>query len=370
MNEEFIINAYALSNDNLLKTEELFVTHRRNWVARFAGHFRSLCAQIRKSQDEAALPAISHLGYTMLYTNFIDRHYVADIFVYGEDSYLDNDQRSVGSYDLTFLFGYFNELWEKLLANRKRYVGEVSSQDVTSFMFHVLADFYSYLTSIARFAIAECVDGKPYADIVKNDEFEIHVGDYMANSEPVFTENMTKNANKMAAWFSKKHDYEYVFEDCSFLDFSQKDFSNTILRYVQFRKTILNDASLQDCSLIGANFRHAQLENCRLSKSVIHEADFSFANMRNSNLSRVRGKVGIPNKNEWQHVGYLPVSFRNADLTGADFTYANLTGADFTDANLTDTVFTSAILDNAIFSDGDMPLSEDQKSKIKISGKE
>jgi len=286
---------------------------------------------------------------------------VAEVWVYGDEWYLDEGQRKIGEYDISSLFVHFDELWDNLLSHRKRYIGKVSSQEVTSFMIQVLPKFYSYLTNIARFAIIDFVDEEPFTNIVKNDVFKVRVGDYMAKTESVFTLKKNKNADTLADWFSDKLRCEYNFEDCSDLDFSLRDFSNTVFRYVSFRRAILNYATLKSCSLIGTSFYNAQMENCRLCNSAIFEADFSNANMKNASLFNARGRAGLQNKKEWRHVGFLPVSFRGADLTGADFKWANLSGADFSGATLTGANFTGAILDDAIFSDGDLPLTEYQK---------
>lgn len=323
--------------------------HKHSWFSAFEKHFQAMCADIVKMQDKSILSAISHLEYTMVYSNFAYRRYVAEVWVYGDYWYLDKGQRMIGEYDLSFLFVYFDELWDKLLAQRRRYIGKVSSQEITTFMIRALPKFYSYLINIARFAIVDRVDEKPFTDIAKNDLFKVRIGDYMAKTEPVFSQKKSKNADALAAWFSKRLESEYVFEDCADLDFSSRDFSFTEFRYVQFRRAILNDAALKSCSLIGASFYNAQMENCRLGNSAIYEADFSYANMKNASLVNVRGKTGLPDENEWRHVGFLPVSFRYADLTGADFSGANLIGADFTGARLTGADFTGAITDNAIF---------------------
>jgi uncharacterized protein YjbI with pentapeptide repeats len=349
MNEDFVDFANNLQNECLLKSEAHFITHKQSCLIAFKNHFQAVCAAIVKAQNESILPGISHLEYTMKYANFINRRYIAEVWVYGEGWYLNEDQRMIGEYDVSPLFVHFDELWDKLLAQRKRFGGKVSSQEVTSAMIQSLPKFYSYLTNIARFAIVDCVDEKQFADIVKNDTFKVRVGDYMAKTEPVFTLKKNKNADELVLSFSERDRYDYIFEDCSDLDFSSRDFSNTVFRYVQFRRTILNNASLDSCSLIGASFYKTQLENCCLDHSAVYEADFSYANMKNSSLVNVRGKAGLPNKSEWQHVGFLPVSFKNADLSGANFKWANLTGADFSGANLAGANFTCAVLDDVIF---------------------
>jgi len=101
-------------------------------------------------------------------------------------------------------------------------------------------------------------------------------------------------------------------------------------------------------------FTAARLENSNLDNSAIHEADFSYANMKNASLVYARGRAGLPNENECWYKWFLPVSFRYTDLSGADLTGANLKGADFTEANLTGANFSSANLQDANFSDASL----------------
>ena len=349
MHEDFTTQINNMRNEYLLKTEELFVANKNRWFADFSGHFRDICIKIRKWQDESVLPAISYLEYTMLYSNFINRRYVADIFVYGDKSYLDKSQRWIGAYDISFLFVYFNELWDKLLSERKYYVGKVSAREITYFMLRALSDFYSYLTSIIRFTILSFADESPIANIDKNESFIANVGDYMAKTEPVYKEKKYKDAKKLIDWFGEQLYSKYIFGDYAGLDFSEKVFSNTDLRFARFSGAALKDTNLGGSSLIGANFRNADMERCRLDNCTIKEADFSNATLKNASFRYTRAKVGLTNEKEWEFVGFLPTIFRNADLTNADFTGADLTGADFSGAVLIGANFNNAILDKVIF---------------------
>ena len=86
MYEDFIIRAKIKRNEYLLKTEEHFVTNKDKWFTEFTWNFQDVCTQIRKLQENSSIPVISHLDYLMLYTNFINRCYVADIFLFGDNS--------------------------------------------------------------------------------------------------------------------------------------------------------------------------------------------------------------------------------------------------------------------------------------------
>lgn len=347
MSPDFINLANIIRNEYLLKTEALFVSEKVSWLKAFAEHLQVVCDVIRVMQHDGALSAVSYLEYTMLYTNFVKRRYIAEARVYGVERYFDKKQLTVGEYDISFFFIYFDRLWDELLAARKRFVGQVTAQEVTAFMLEALPDFYSYLINIARFAIAEHTYEKPFTDISKNDVFMVSIGDYMAKSEPVFIENRNKDAILLADWFSERLANEYTFGDYSCLDFTGRFFANMDFRYARFNGSLLNNVTFQGSALVGANFQSACMEGCRLDNCSIHEANFSYANLKNTSFVNTNAKAGLPNEKEWTFAGFLPVSFKYADLRGADLRGADLTGADFT----------GAILDGAVFNSANMPSS-------------
>ena len=350
----------GLRNENLYRTYALFTEKKTEWFKAFTEHFKALCTDIVNMQNSSAIQSVSYLDYTMLYTNFINQRYTAEIWLYGDDWYCDKKQQIVGEYDLSFLFIYFDELWKKLLFLRKRFVGSVSAMEIKSLVLQSLPDFYSFFISIVRFAIRDSLDKKPFIDIIKNDDFRICVGDYMANTEMVFVESKKKDAEAKAISFEKQHDF--TFKDYSCLDFSGHSLTFLEFSYSHFNCSCFSNGTLEGSDLTGTNFRKAQMENCCFDDCSIYEADYSYAMLKKASFINVLGSAGFLNKKELQHVAFLPTSFRYAeltnsdfrcsDLTGADFTGAILCGADFTDAVLDGADFTDAVLDGAIFNDG------------------
>lgn len=349
MHQDFIRYANTKRNEYLLKTEKLFITNKNCWLNAFIEHFQLICSEINRLQNEYLLAGISYLEYNVLNTNFINRQYVSEIWVYGERQYLDKEQRLIGKYDISFLFVYFNELWDKLLSESKRYVGKVSTREITTIMLKTLTDFYSYLASIARLAIMECSDNDLFANIVKNCEFRVNIGSYMADTEPVFTESKNKDTRKLVKWFDEQLENKYFFGDYSNLDFSDNIFDYVDFRYARFQRSTLKNTIFIGSTLIGADFRNATMDGCRLDNCSIFEADFSNAMLLNTSFVNACGQTGLLNNKEWHQVGFLPVRFRYANLTNADFTDADLRGADFTGAILTGANFTDTVLDGSIF---------------------
>jgi len=151
MLNDFIDFANTLRTEYLLKTETLFVRKIHTWSSDFASNLLNACCKIQKLQTESALPVVSYLEYSMFYINFMEKRYVAEICVYGEERYSDKKQRIIGSYDISDLFTYFDELWESLIAAKNRYAGLVSSRDI-----------YAANTSLLLFKVRAATQGRPY----------------------------------------------------------------------------------------------------------------------------------------------------------------------------------------------------------------
>ena len=335
----------------MLKTEELIATYKIRWFTVFKEYVRSGCEQIRKLQDETSLSAIASMEFSMLYTNLLDRRYVADLFVYSEKLYLDKTQRFIDSYDISDIFVYFDKLWDDLLVLRKRYVGKVSARDITTLMLRTLPDFYSVLEGIARFAIAELADKSPFININKSEKFLVNVGDYMAGTHTVYTE--WQNKDEIAQQLYDNPADIGILGDYSGLDFSGKDLSQLDLRYAQFRGSTLKETDFYSSLLTGANFRNANMEGCYIEDCSIFEADFSFANLKNASfMFSEQDRMAVEEEPRFPRL--LPTHFHCADLTDADLNGANLTGADFTGANLTRADFTGANLTGADFTGAEL----------------
>ena len=103
MHTNFIELSATLRNKYLLKTDALFVAQQQRWFVAFAEHFQTICAEIVKLQNELSLSAILRIEYTMLYSNFTNQRYIAEVWLYGDDIFLDKNQRLIGMYDISFL---------------------------------------------------------------------------------------------------------------------------------------------------------------------------------------------------------------------------------------------------------------------------
>ena len=334
MDTHFLNRAETLLNEKLFETEVLFRKDFSSMSKNFKDNFKEICIEIVSLQEAENLGDIAYIEYTLLRSNIMDKNYTAEIRVYGKEWFMCKNQRVVGQLDISILFQNFDRLWLDLLTMRKQYIGKISSIDVSEFIMDVAPKFYSYVISLCRFSILDCIEQSCFKKLKKTSDFSINVGEYMAQTEPIYKENSEKDRNNLLRWFSENLSYEYCFEDFSRLDFSNENFMNIDFRYSDLRNAELTNSNFMYANLIGARFCGAELENAHFSYSILHEADFSNANLRNAKFRYSMANEGLLDKEVWKRVGFFKVSFRKANLQNADFTGANLIGADFTEAVL------------------------------------
>ncbi|MCI9080103.1 MAG: pentapeptide repeat-containing protein [Lachnospiraceae bacterium] len=359
MNKIFEEYAIQLKNQKLFEMEKIYQEHFSEFVPFFQKHFQEICKNILTLQKNGTLEEISYLEYTLLYTNMLEKKETAEVRVYDDNWYFGHKQKIVGLFDFSALFTKYHELESELMAYRKRFADETSSQEVQSFLFSCIRPFYCYIISIFRYSILPCISKEPFLSIQRADKFEINIGEYMGYTEAVYKENHNRTSEDSLAWFSLRREFEYAFEDFSGLDFSGADLSEIDLRYSDLRNTKLSGTDFQDSMLFGTRFCNAVMKDADLRYCLVHEADFTGADLTGAKFTAAQAHAGVPNHNKWIITGYQRVSFRNACLKKADFQRTRIWDADFT----------GAVMDGALFQQSQLPyfeLSPEQMKAINI----
>lgn len=359
MTKEFQEYADKLKTEKLFELEEIYQTRLDDYIPIFQKHFRQICETIVHLQNKQELDEISYLEYTLLFTNLIRGDETAEVRVYNDHWYFDPLQHTVGSFDFSFLFAKYKELQTALMSGRKRFAGAVTAQETTAFLLSCASQFYKYIVSAFRFSILPCIQSEPFLSIRRGNEFEINVGEYMAHTEAIYKENRQRTSKETLDWFAQREEFEYAFEDFSGLDFSGADLSEIDLRYSNLSGTTLVGTNFQDSMLFGTRFCHADLQNADLRYCLMHESDFTGADLTNSCFIAAKAFRGVPNYKKWSITGYRSVSFRDANLTNADFTKTQIRDADFTGAMMNGAMIERTLLDQ-------FALSEKQLREINI----
>jgi len=110
-----------------------------------------------------------------------------------------------------------------------------------------------------------------------------------------------------------------LLKDASNKDFSNADFKGAKLDNVDFSKSILTGAKMQDTSLVGANFQEANIDG---------------VNFTNANLSKARLIKSSVVWAEFKNAKMDLVDFAGADLTLSNFAGVKMEGANFKDAKI------------------------------------
>jgi len=360
MNKKYEQFALRLEKQKLFEMEEQYQHHLTEYVLPFQKHFQEVCENISKLQRSGILGEISYLEFTLLYTNLLQKKDAAEVRVYNDNWYFDSGQHIVGNFDFSYLFIKYRELWKELFSARKRFSGAVASHEIKSFLLSCAYSFYRYVIAVCRFSILSCIESEPFRAVQRADEFEINIGEYMAYTETIYKENRKRKANDALDWFSSRLEFEYAFEDFTELDFSGASLSEIDLRYADLRRSKLVGTDFCGSMLLGTRFCHADMAGANLRYCLIHEADFTGANLAHACFTSAKSSAGIPSgQTEWKIPGYRQVSFRHANLTNADFHKANIQEADFT----------GAVMDGALFQlkQADrLGLSAEQRRQIRI----
>ncbi len=359
MTDEYMQRALALKNQKLFETETVYQSCLDKYQCIFQKNFRSICENIVTLQGSGKLGEISYLEYTMLYTSLAQRKWNSQVRVYGVDWYFDSRQMGAGNFDIPFLLTKYQELWNALMTERKRYAGAVSAQDALSFLLASAPQFYKYVAAACRFSILPCIEEGPFRLMQRAERFEINVGEYMARTESIYKENKGITSKNALDWFMQRHEFEYTFECFCGLDFSGADLSKIDLRYSDLRNAKLAGTDFQGSMLFGTRFCNADMQGANLRCCLIHEADFTGANLSNACFTSAKAYSGLPKRPDWITTGYRKVSFRNADLTETDFRECGIQDADFT----------GAVMDGALFQKEQImqfALSQEQKQAVRL----
>ncbi|MDE7312408.1 MAG: pentapeptide repeat-containing protein [Eubacterium sp.] len=360
MTDEYMHYAKELKNKKLFELEELYQNHLDDYIPMIQAHFLNMCEVIRTMQKNKELGELSYLEYTLLFTSLVHGNDTAQVRVYDKNWYFDPKQRAIGSFGLSFFFVKYRELWTELLSQRKRFAGAVTAQETIAFLLSCAAAFYQYIAAAFRFSILPCVESEPFLSIQRANTFEINVGEYMAFTEAVYKENRTRSSQKTLDWFSLRLEFAYAYEDFCGLDFSNADLSEIDLRYAGMCHTLLQGTDFQDALLYGTRFCNAVLRDADFRYCQLYEADFTGADLTNARFRAAEGYRGVPDNAGWLFPGYRSISFRNANLSHADFQRTKIRDADFTGAIMDGTMMERKTAER-------FALSDSQRRSLKIT---
>lgn len=364
----FIENEVEAKNlEGLLALEAYFQTHKDELLSDFIHSFRRLCRKIKHMQAQGKKKKIGTITYSMLRTELSEGRPIYLLDAYDTSWFLDRIECQ-DEYHAGWAFQFLDVVENDLETISKTYMGTITIPDIERIKLQLAEKYNQYVVSLARYAMPQAIALPEYAEIEKEEELDILVGEYFDTSEIVYKEDTrVKDAEETKEWLEEKHQYEYAYEVFANLDLSHGNYEEIDLRYANMKQSDLSRSSLRESLLLGTKFTDCKLQGTNFSHTMISEADFSNSDLAGATFYDAEGSVGLLEGEPWRMPGFVPTSFAGANLERADFEEANLQGAIFIGANLTATNFKGANLKNALFSEADMrnvKLDEQQRASI------
>lgn len=350
-------------NETLNKLEYDFQTNFEKYKLEFIENFKEFCSIVK---EEFLNLEIAYISYNLMLTNILNHKYKYNIYVYDSNWYLGIQKDiKILEYDVTFIYKYFEEMWLKLLKERKSYIFKINDTDVNNLMIMIIDKFHYYVVSLMRNSIVELTETKEFINLNKYNEINIHTGKFYDEFDIVYIEKKGKNIIKIKKEINKSE--KYINRDLMNLEIINIDFNVYDLRGTDFRNSRIIDVNLEYKMLTGAKFKNCEIINTSFKSSFLSEVNFENANLSGNNLTSIyiyKGK-----NNSLLDIGFLEANFKNTNLTNVDFTGSILENIDFTESILNNTIFDSCKLTNCKFTKKQLELiklTEEQKKQIKI----
>ncbi len=344
-----------------------FQVHKWTLKEAFISSFKKTCEEIKKLEETQEFK-VGFLMYNLLRTQVMQHQYNYRIYVYDENWYL-KDGIYIGELDVSFIYKYYEEMWQELLKCSKKYVLKIGVLDVEHIMLEQLQYFHKYVVGLMQFSLLDALEIEEYIALNKADVFQIQTGEFFEPCDPIHIEAQEKDSFQLKKFIEKNEKGAYYFQDFRGLEMDELMCNGSDLRYADFRESQLNRSSMMCSLLIGTKFKGCQMKEANLSVSMICEANFENADLSNANFQQAVAFVGKNEANAWKQVGFTPTSFKNSNLTQANFQGATLSSVDFTGANLTHTNFQDATLYGSQFTRTQLKMcefSQKQLEQLKI----
>ncbi len=362
--EHFLETCFVPTLDETLdKLENDFQNNFEKYKLEFIENFKEFCKIVKEEYPELQ---IAYISYNLMLTNILNHKYKYNIYIYDSNWYL-GEQKDIQilQYNVTFIYKYFEEMWLKLLKERKKYIFKINDTDVNNLMLKIINKFHYYIVSLMRNSIVDLTETEEFIKLNKYDEFNIHTGKFYDEFDVIYRENKEKNIIKIKKEINKLE--KYTNKDLKDLELVDIDFSVYDLRGTDFRNSKIINSNLSYKMLAGVKFKNCEITNTSFESSFLSEVNFENANLTGNKLTAIYIYKGKNNK--LLDIGFLSANFNNTNLTNVDFTGSILENIDFTTSILDNTIFENCKLKNCKFTRKQMELinlTEQQKKQIEV----
>lgn len=302
---------------------------------------------------------IAVFQFELLRINILNESY--KILIHGYNSLWYLDSTSIyEEIDLNFLFKPFVSFKEKLIKEKKIYMGKVNDYDIEKIIFHIVVKCYMDMSKVVRNWFWNLDEEEWMKERSVGDFYTVKWSEYQGKSETLFVmDERKKNIEEFLKLMKQpKEKLPFVYAVGKESVLVDGDFTGQNMLFINFKGSKLKNINFSEGNMARGQFKNTEINKCKFTNSTLIGASFESSKIKDSDFT---------------NGNCIGIDFSKAELRYVDFSYAKLKNSNFIDAQLKNVSFDGADLEEAIFSAKDIPfinLSPEQLQTIYIDGGE
>jgi uncharacterized protein YjbI with pentapeptide repeats len=348
-----------LAEESKLRVEKNFKDNDEKVKELIINGMKILIKRAKESKEDKNENKIAVFQFELLRINIINESYKILAHGYNSFWYLDSDP-ICEEMDLSFLFEPFIKLKEKLIKEKRIYMGKVNDYDIQKIIFELIVKCYMDMSKVIRNWFWNLDEEEWMQESSVGEFYVVKWGEYQGKSETLFAmDNKEKNIKellKLKEQPEEKLPFIYTVWRNSVLEDGNLAKQNML--FINFKGSKLKNIDFSECNIVRGQFKDTELKRCTLTKCNLIGTSFENSKIEDSDFS---------------NGNCTGVDFSKSELRYVDFTNSKLKNSNFINAKFKNVSFEGADLEDAIFSAKDIPfinLTSEQLQTIYIDGGE
>ncbi|WP_297430647.1 pentapeptide repeat-containing protein [Clostridium sp.] len=324
-----------------LKFEENFRENQEKTKALIIEGIERLIKRAKNLQEINEGYKIAVFQFELLRINILNESY--KIFVHGYNSLWYLDKASIyEEIDFKFLFEAFIELKQKLIKEKKIYMGKVNNYDIQKIIFNLAVECFKEMAAYVRNWFWNIDEEKFMEESSIENFYIIKWSEYQGKSETLFAMDNRKKDIKELLQLKKspKEKLPFVYTVWKNSTLENGEFTKENMLFINFKESRLKKIDFSESSIAKGQFKATHIKDCRFENSKLMGSSFENAVIEDSDFS---------------NADCLGVNFEKSELSYVDFKGTNLKKAIFTNAKFKNVSFEGADVEDAVFSEKDIP---------------
>ncbi|OPZ94413.1 MAG: hypothetical protein BWY74_00587 [Firmicutes bacterium ADurb.Bin419] len=184
--EHFIENyVKAESSAKMQKLKSYYENNKNTLKDDFIESFRRICVKIKDLQERGKKGKIGYITYSLLRTNIMEGKLVYLIEGFNRLWFFDREECQE-EYDVSWAYKFLDEFEAELVEKSKFYLNKITKPDIERFKLKETALYNNLIVEFAKEAMHGASELEELSGILKEEIFEVRVGEYKGASEVVY----------------------------------------------------------------------------------------------------------------------------------------------------------------------------------------